>query len=187
MHPLAYRFIAALGIVATLTGCQSDLTAMPPLGSAVLDDASYKIGPGDKLSLVVFGAKDLSADQLTVAAEGTIAVPLVGDVKASGLTIGELTGAVRQRLMSGYVKDPKVTLQILSYRPFFILGEVKTPGEYPFVPGMTVTNAAALAGGFTPRAYQQAVSVTRGGSSFRATVTSKLLPDDVVKINERYF
>jgi len=186
MSAYVYRFFAAFVLVAALAGCQSNLKNLPPVEPTALDDASYRLRPGDKLSLVVFGVKDLSGE-LQIAAEGTIALPLVDNVKAAGLTVTELTDAVREKLMAGYLRDPKVTIQIVNYRPFYILGEVKTPGGYPFVPGMTVTNAVALAGGYTPRAYKDLYQVTRGGASFRADDTTKLLPDDVVSVSERYF
>jgi protein involved in polysaccharide export with SLBB domain len=186
MRSFACRLLAAFVLLSTVSACRSDVTSLPPLGAAILDDSSYKLGPGDKLSLTVYGVKDLSGD-VQVAAEGTVALPLVANVKAAGLTIAELTEAVRQKLMAGYVRDPKVTLQIISYRPFFILGEVKTPGQYPYIPGMTVTNAVVLAGGYTPRAFKDGFRVTRGGNSFRADEASKLLPDDVVNVAERYF
>jgi protein involved in polysaccharide export with SLBB domain len=186
MSAYVYRFFAASVLVAVLAGCQSDLKNLPPVEPTALDDASYRLRPGDKLSLVVFGVKDLSGE-IQIAAEGTIALPLVDNVKAAGLTVAELTDAVREKLMAGYLRDPKVTIQIVNYRPCYILGEVRTPGGYPFVPGMTVTNAVALAGGYTPRAYKDLYRVTRGGASFRADDTTKLLPDDVVSVSERYF
>jgi protein involved in polysaccharide export with SLBB domain len=186
MCAFIYRLVVVLALVSVLPACGSGSGNLPPLGTAVLDDASYKLGPGDKLSLIVFGVKDLSLE-VEVAAEGTIALPLVDNVKAAGLTVGELTQSVRQTLMAGYVRDPKVTLQIVKYRPFFILGEVKTPGGYPFVPGITVTKGVVLAGGYTPRAYKDEFIVTREGAKFRANQDSKLLPDDVVNVDERYF
>ncbi|HVJ55491.1 MAG TPA: polysaccharide biosynthesis/export family protein [Aliidongia sp.] len=186
MRTFVYRLFAVLILASTLAACRSDLQSLPPLGSAVLDTASYKLGPGDKLSLIVFGVKDLSVE-VEVAAEGTIAIPLVDNVQAAGLTVNELAEAVRKKLTPGYVLDPKVTIQIVSYRPFFILGEVKTPGHYPFIPGMTVTNAVVSAGGYTPRAYKDGFTVTRNGSNYKADPSSKLLPDDVVNVEERYF
>jgi protein involved in polysaccharide export with SLBB domain len=186
MSAYVYRLFAAFVLVTALAGCQSDLKNLPPVEPTALDDASYRLRPGDKLSLVVFGVKDLSGE-IQIAAEGTIALPLVDNVKVAGLTIAELTDAVREKLMAGYLRDPKVTIQIVNYRPFYILGEVRTPGGYPFVPGMTVTNAIALAGGYTPRAYKDLYRVTRGGASFRADDNTKLLPDDVISVSERYF
>lgn len=185
MRGVGFRIFLMLALAVATAACHSDTAGLPPLGTAVLDDASYKLGPGDRLSLIVFGVKDLSGE-VDVAAEGTIALPLVDNVKAAGLTVNELTEAVRRKLMDGYVRDPKVTLQIVKYRPFFILGEVKTPGGYPYLPGMTVTKAVVLAGGYTPRAYHEVVVVTRGGAKFQADEGSKLLPDDVVTVAERY-
>jgi polysaccharide export outer membrane protein len=186
MSACLYRFFAAFVLAASLVGCQSERKTLPPLEPAALDNSSYRLRPGDKLSLVVFGVKDLSGD-IQIAAEGTIALPLVDNVKAAGLTVAELTDAVKDKLMAGYLRDPKVTIQITNYRPFYILGEVRTPGGYPFVPGMTITNAVALAGGYTPRAYKDIYRVTRDGASFRGDDASRLLPDDIVSVSERYF
>ncbi len=186
MRIFAFRMFMVLFLVSGLTACGSGVSSLPQLPTAVLDNSSYKLGPGDKLSLIVFGVKDLSGE-VQVAAEGTVAVPLVDNVKAAGLTVDELAEAIRQKLMNGFVRDPKVTLQLVSYRPFFILGEVRSPGQYAFIPGMTVTNAVVLAGGYTPRAYKDGFSVTRGGTNYRADETSKILPDDVINVSERYF
>lgn len=181
------HLLAGLILAMALAGCQSgpSLDSMPPLETSATDDAAYRLGRGDRLAVIVFGAPDLSANELIVAADGTIALPLVGTVKATGLTLDQLSDAVKTALLAGYVHDPKVSMQILAYRPFYILGEVKTPGEYPYVPGMTVTTAAARAGGYTFRAYEGGCSVTRNGIKYRATDTSRILPDDVVNIPGR--
>lgn len=183
---IAARLGLACLLLVTLTACGHGMANLPPLAAAEIDNASYKLGPGDKLSLIVFGVKDLSGE-VEVGAEGTIALPLIDNVKAVGLTVPQLKEAVESTLKAGYVRDPKVTLQITKYRPIFVSGEVKTPGGYPFVPGMTVDKAVIFAGGFSPRAYRDGFVVTRSGLQYQATETSKLLPDDIVEIAERYF
>jgi polysaccharide export outer membrane protein len=189
MRSFFYRFVGIALICTAVTGCQSvsGLGSLPPLESAAAPDGGYRLGAGDHVSLVVFGAQELSATDLSVAADGTIALPLAGPVKAEGRSLTELTEAVRAKLLDGYVHDPKVSMQVLSYRPFYILGEVKTPGEYPYIPGMTATTAVARAGGFTFRAYEDAFSVTRNGAKYRATDMSKLQPDDVMVVPARVF
>jgi polysaccharide export outer membrane protein len=176
-------------LAVALAGCQTgpSLDSLPPLEASTVADDGYRLGHGDHLALIVYGAQDLSANDLNVAADGTIALPLVGTVKVIGLTLEDLTEVVREKLMTGYLHDPKVSLQILVYRPFYILGEVKTPGEYPYVPGMTVTTAVARAGGFTFRAYEDGFSVIRNGTKYHAIDSSKLLPDDVVNVPARIF
>lgn len=182
-------FIVAPLLCTAIAGCQSmgSLDRLPALESAAADDAAYRLGPGDHVALIVFGVSELSANDLNVAADGSIALALVGTVKATGLTLNELTEAVSDRLKNGYIHDPKVSMQIVSYRPFYILGEVKAPGEYPYIPGMTVTKAVARAGGFTFRAYEDEFSVTRNGIKYRSTDTSGLLPDDVLTVVGRIF
>jgi len=182
-------FVLAPLLCIALASCQSlaGLDSLPPLESVSTGDAGYRLGPGDHVALIVFGVSELSAPDLNVAADGTIALSLVGTVKAAGLTLNELSEAVRDRLKNGYIHDPKVSMQIVSYRPFYVLGEVKTPGEYPYIPGMTVTKAVARAGGFTFRAYENAFSVTRNGIQYRSTPTSILSPDDVLIVAARIF
>src|SRR5579863_7621804 len=105
MRSFFRSFLASLVAIIVLWGCESDVTGLPPLGNAVLNDASYRLGPGDKLSLTVFAAKDLSSDTLQVSAEGTIALPLVGNVQAAGLTMAQLGQAIRDKLRGGYLRD----------------------------------------------------------------------------------
>jgi len=189
MRSFLSLFIVAPLVCVAVAGCQSvaGLDSAQPLESSAADGAAYRLGPGDHLALIVFGAPELSATDINVAADGTIALSLAGTLKATGLTLNELTDAVRDRLKEGFVHDPRVSMQILSYRPFYVLGEVKTPGEYPYIPGMTVTTAVARAGGFTFRAYEDEFGVTRNGVKYRATETSKLQPDDVVVVPARIF
>ena len=122
--------------------------------AATFEDGPYTLDSGDKLRIVVFG-QDALSNNYTVDAQGAVSLPLVGAVEARGLTTAQLGGAIAGRLKSGYVRDPSVAVEIETYRPFFVLGEVTFPGQYPYVPNMTVENAIAIAGGFTPRASKR--------------------------------
>jgi polysaccharide export outer membrane protein len=152
--------------------------------------AGYSLDSGDRLRIVVFGQDGLS-NSYVVDAAGNITMPLIGAVPARGTSTSELARLVGTRLRNGFIREPHVAIEIESYRPFFILGEVTYPGQYPFVPNMTVETAVAIAGGFTPRAYRWDVKVARnqGGQAYRMSVplTYALRPGDTVTIDERWF
>jgi polysaccharide biosynthesis/export protein len=152
--------------------------------------AVYSLDSGDRLRIVVFGQDGLS-NSYVVDAAGNITMPLIGAVPARGTSTSELARLVGTRLRNGFIREPHVAIEIESYRPFFILGEVTYPGQYPFVPNMTVETAVAIAGGFTPRAYRWDVKVARnqGGQAYRVSVplTYALRPGDTVTIDERWF
>jgi polysaccharide biosynthesis/export protein len=150
----------------------------------------YTLDSGDRLRIVVFGQDGLS-NSYVVDASGYIAMPLIGSVLARGATTNQLSDRIADKLRQGYVKDPHVALEIEAYRPFFILGEVTQPGQYPYVADMTVETAVAIAGGFSPRAYRQTVTVTRivHGQQLQMTVPAsfQLRPGDTVNVHERWF
>jgi polysaccharide biosynthesis/export protein len=152
--------------------------------------AVYSLDSGDRLRIVVFGQDGLS-NSYVVDAAGNITMPLIGAVPARGSSTSELARQVGARLRNGFIREPHVAIEIEAYRPFFILGEVTYPGQYPFVPNMTVETAVAIAGGFTPRAYRWDVKVARnqGGQAYRIAVplTYALRPGDTVTIEERWF
>jgi polysaccharide export outer membrane protein len=152
--------------------------------------AVYRLGAGDSLRITVFGEPDLSGT-FKISDNGALVMPLVGQVAAQGLSVPELQKKLVSQLNVKAVKSPDVTIQVEEYRPFFILGEVKNPGSYPYVPEMTVLTAVAIAGGFTFRAAQNEVSVTRKHNGApveaRATRDARVLPGDVVYVFERHF
>jgi polysaccharide export outer membrane protein len=154
------------------------------------EDGPYTLDSGDKLRIVVFG-QDALSNNYTVDAQGAVTLPLVGAVEARGLTTAQLGNAIAGRLKSGYVRDPSVAVEIETYRPFFVLGEVTFPGQYPYVPNMTVENAIAIAGGFTPRATRDKVTITRKvqGVPTRTTLPLRypLRPGDTIQVSERWF
>jgi protein involved in polysaccharide export with SLBB domain len=150
----------------------------------------YTLGPGDKLRVVVFGQDGISSTYI-VDAGGNVSLPLIGSVPARGITTQQLSQRIAERLKQGYVREPHVTVEVESYRPFFILGEVTTPGQYPYVADMTVEKAIAIAGGFAPRAYKATVELTRNAPGDQAKsevpLTYPLRPGDTVLVKERWF
>jgi len=185
--------IAAL-LIGPLCGCASRGANLPPLESAPVqagsgtsgDPAAYRLGPGDKLKLTVFGAEDLSGEFI-VNDSGNVDLPLIGGIPAAGKTPNQFTQAVETKLKDGYMRDPKVAISVSTYRPVYIFGEVTKPGEYPYAAGMTLLNAVALGGGYSYRAQQDFAVVSRDGKEYRASPTSRLLPDDIIRVPERYF
>jgi protein involved in polysaccharide export with SLBB domain len=151
---------------------------------------AYKLGPGDKVRVTVFNEKDLSGD-FDVNDQGDVALPLIGQVKVKGRTISEVESIVTQRYAKDYLVDPRVTVEVLNYRPFFIIGEVNHPGSYPYVNGMTVVNAVALAGGYTSRANKDRIMIKHASDpqagEQRVEEDSSVLPGDVIRVPERFF
>jgi polysaccharide export outer membrane protein len=150
----------------------------------------YTLGAGDKLRVVVFGQGGISNTYI-VDTGGNVSLPLIGSVPARGITAQQLSQRIAERLKQGYVREPHVTVEVETYRPFFILGEVTTPGQYPYVADMTVEKAVAIAGGFAPRAFKQTVELTHNaqGRQIKTEVPlgSPLRPGDTVLVKERWF
>lgn len=150
---------------------------------------AYTLDSGDRVRIVVFRHEDLSGE-FVVDGSGAFAMPLIGEVDAAGLSTRQLEERIAERLRDGYLVDPQVSIEVLNFRPFFILGEVNQPGQYPYASGMSVINAVALAGGFTFRARENAISVQRGGSGAPQVVVTPdtpILPGDIVRVPERFF
>jgi len=162
---------------------------MAPGTDAMVETAEYKLGPGDQIRITVFNEPDLTGP-FTVGSQGTIAYPLVGSIRAGGLTIPEFTQAL-QTALAEYVRSPSVAVEITNYRPFFILGEVQRPGTYAYSADLTVLNAVATAGGFTYRANRGRVFIRRASETvereYQLTVATPVLPGDTVRIGERLF
>ena len=153
-------------------------------------DTSYKLDAGDKLRVVVYGQEGLT-NSYAIDAGGSITMPLIGAVPARGRTPAGLAAEITAKLRNGYIRDPSVAVEIESYRPFFILGEVAAPGQYPYVPNMSVESAVAIAGGFSPRARRDTVTLTHSDSSGSMRVVvplgTAIGPGDTVLIGERWF
>jgi len=157
---------------------------------ALPDAGPYTLDSGDRLRIVVFG-QDALSNIYIVDAQGEVALPLIGSVPARGLTTAQLAASISGRLAQGYIREPSVAVEVDIHRPFFVLGEVTYPGQYPFVPNTTVENAIAIAGGFTPRGFKPTVTVTRRiqGVPTRLTVPlyEPLCPGDTITVQERWF
>jgi polysaccharide biosynthesis/export protein len=153
-------------------------------------DAAYRLDAGDKLRVVVYGQEGLT-NTYAIDAGGAITMPLIGAVAARGRTPAGLASEITGKLRNGYIRDPSVAVEIESYRPFFILGEVAAPGQYPYVPNMSVESAVAIAGGFSPRALRDQVTLTHtdGSGSSRVVVPlgTALSPGDTILVGERWF
>jgi polysaccharide export outer membrane protein len=153
-------------------------------------DQQYRLDAGDRLRVVVYGQEGLT-NTYAIDAGGSITMPLIGAVPARGQTPAGLASQISGRLRNGYIREPSVAVEIEAYRPFFILGEVAAPGQYPYVPNMSVESAVAIAGGFSPRAKRDAVTLTRTDQhgSIRAVVPlgTPLNPGDTVLVGERWF
>lgn len=161
-----------------------------PMAAPVRYDAVYHLDAGDKLRVVVYGQEGLT-NTYAIDAGGSITMPLIGSVPARGRTTAGLASEISAKLRNGFIRDPSVAVEIESYRPFFILGEVAAPGQYPYVPNMTVESAVAIAGGFSPRARRDRVTVTHSDASgtgrFVVPPGTSISPGDTVLVGERWF
>jgi len=164
--------------------------ASPAAYMPAVNEGPYTLDSGDRLRIVVFGQDGLT-NSYAVGASGHIDMPLIGPVVARGATIDQLAGRIAGQLRNGFIREPHVAVEVEAYRPFFVLGEVTAPGQYPYVANMTVETAVAIAGGFGPRGVRDQVTISRnvGGRLFRfaAPVTYPVRPGDTIVIPERWF
>lgn len=204
--------VFALLLLGLLTACQSGAAAPPsPVqagqqaarlaenantgaeanrNSAEALAQTYLLGPGDRLRVIVFQEPDLSGE-FEVNSAGQVALPLIEPITAQGLTVHQFQEAVSTRLRSGYLVNPRVSAEVLNYRPFYITGEVNRPGEYPYVAGMNILKAIAMAGGYTYRANTGRVFLTRVNSGEELVIVPSadalIMPGDFIRISERFF
>ena len=163
-------------------------------GSPAVQTASaggdYRLGSGDKLRVIVFGEQELSGE-FVVGDGGGVDMPLIGSVNAKGATVAEFQERIVTQLKDGYLNDPKVSIEVLNYRPFFITGEVKTGGEYPYKAGLTIQDAVAVAGGYTYRAETGVAYLRKAGENreIKVSLNSRVLinPGDNIRVPERFF
>ncbi|MGH6910771.1 MAG: polysaccharide biosynthesis/export family protein, partial [Phenylobacterium sp.] len=191
------RFFGSLCLVLVLAGAalpaSSETTAppTPPPAPAAADiDPSYQLGTGDKLRITVFGEEALTGE-FSVGDRGTVSFPLVGEVPAAKRSVAEFKSSLTAALKDGYLLDPRIAVEVLTYRPYYVLGEVGKPGEYPYTSGLTVLNAVAAASGFTYRANTKRVFIKHAGAAAEEklplTATQTVAPGDTIRIGERYF
>ncbi|WP_213268560.1 polysaccharide biosynthesis/export family protein [Hyphomonas sp.] len=177
--------VTACGTSGQTAGARED----GPVTQSQLATA-YALGSSDRLRVTVFGHPDLSGE-FEVDGSGSISMPLIGQMRAIGLSTVELETAIAERLSDGYVLNPRVSAEVINYRPFYILGEVGRPGEYPYTSGLTVQNAVAAAGGFTYRANKRAVFIKSIDSdqeiAYDLTPSTVVKPGDTIRIGERIF
>jgi polysaccharide export outer membrane protein len=204
---MALKHLASFGLFAAMLHCTTAAGAQPaasavsatPVASASASDsgsvglsgpADYKLGVGDHLRVGVYNEPDLSGE-VAVSATGTISLPLIGTLNILGDTASQAAMKIQTALSGRYLKDPHVSVEMLTYRPFYILGEVTRPGEYPYSNGLTVLNAVATAQGFTYRASKKFAFVKHAGESDEHKVVVKpeteVQPGDTVRIGERHF
>lgn len=185
-------FMAAFVAAALLAGCAAGSADLPPQAAAgEVATPQYRLDAGDEVRITAYGLDALN-NNFTVSDAGDISLPLIENVQARGKTVGELQSDITRLLAERQIlRDPSVNVQITKYRPFYILGEVKSPGEYPYRPGMSVLTAIAMAGGYTFRADQKNMTITRqiGGRNVvgRARDTTTVQPGDTIRVTERWF
>ncbi len=182
------RLVGLFGALALLAGCASS-TPRPADFNPLLVEP-YALDSGDSLRITVFEQPSLTA-AYTVDVEGMISMPLIGDVPTRGLTTDELDTAITTALREGYLRNPDVSVEVATYRPFFVLGEVGQSGQFPYVAGMTVRSAIAIAGGFSARAVRSNVDVSRVINGEvrvgRIDLNAAVRPGDVITVRERWF
>lgn len=182
-----------LGYAQTNTESVPSLTseASIPLPVAVSGLSNYRLSSGDILTVRVLGEPDLSKEKVRLTDAGTVSLPALGEVKAFGLTVSELERAVEDSLRGPYLVNPKVSVSIEEYRPFYINGMVEKPGGYPFQPGLTIRKAASLAGGFRERASLSKIYIIRESDpsqrSQRVDLNTMVYPGDIITVDESFF
>jgi len=157
--------------------------------SYALEKQGYRIGSGDLLSIKVFGEEDLSLEKVRVGTNGTVSFPLLGELIVSKMTVAELEANLIRRFKDGYLKKPVVTVSVIEYRLFYVNGEVKKPGGYNFVDGLTVQKAVALAGGFTERADKSSITLEREfiDKKHKVGLNDEVSPGDIITVDESFF
>src|SRR5215204_7308196 len=191
MRHKAVLCATAFTVALLISGCSAgSLSEAEQQSLAAAATASPKLQPGDKLNITVFGEEKLSGGH-EIDQSGQISLPLAGTVEAAGLTQAELEQSLAKRFRSQYLKNPKVTVTVATLRPFYIMGEVQKPGEYPYKSGLNVLTAMAIAGGPTYRASRSTVQVQRRGETtmrdYPISASVPVLPGDVIRVPERYF
>ena len=178
---ISHLILPVLAVIVALAMVTAGFAAERP---------AYKLGPGDKVRVTIFDEDDLSGE-FDVNDQGEVSLPLLGQVEAGGKTLAEFQALMTQKYGGSFLVNPRISVEVLNYRPFFILGEVKNPASYPCTSGMTVINAVALAGGYTPRANKRSIRIRRSGETTakeqEVDEDAPVLPGDVITVPERFF
>ena len=157
-----------------------------PKQLGVVGGLEYRLGIGDKVKVVVLGQADLGGE-LEVDAGGKIVVALIGEITAATRSVGEVQEEIKQKLSQGILREPRVTVQVVGYRPVTVLGQVRSPGRYPFSFGMDVRGAVAMAGGYERRGSTDSATIFRSGQKMEGSAETPLLPGDTIEIPKRFF
>jgi protein involved in polysaccharide export with SLBB domain len=185
MTALRVFVVLVAALVSACGALHSNLTDNP-----TITETELRLAPGDKVRITVFGEDRLTGEH-QIDVSGSLSLPLAGTIPAAGLTKPELEQAVTAQLKSQYLRNPRVTIDVVSYRPFYVLGEVQKPGEYPYRSGLNVLSALAIAGGATYRGHTSKVTIQRSGTKqeqeYPQSPTVLVMPGDVVRVPERFF
>lgn len=176
-------------IVLLLTASPWTVQAQDNIEPQEVLETTYTLGSGDRIKVTVFGEEELSGE-FQVDGSGNISMPLIGELAVRGLNLRDLERLLVQELGDGYLRDPSVSLEVTNYRPFYILGEVRNPGQYEYVSGINLHNAVAMAGGYTHRARRNRAEITRTNPEAvieNADHSTVILPGDIINIRERFF
>jgi protein involved in polysaccharide export with SLBB domain len=191
MIRLCSRAVGVIALLLLLGGCFALNSDPEAAGLAATGSMTeLRLAPGDKVRVTVFGEDKLSGEY-QIDNAGSLSLPLAGTIQGAGLTKSELEGSLTTKLKGAYLRDPKVTIDVASFRPFYVLGEVQKPGEYPYRSGLNVLSAIAIAGGATYRASTSKVMIQRSGATemteYPQATTVLVMPGDVVRVPERFF
>lgn len=191
-HP-ARKLVACIALAAAFAGACADGSGLPPPNFATNSGSetprAYQLGIGDKLKVTVFGEKDLSGE-FEINGQGNISMPLVGEIAAKGATLSQFRSRIRKKLENGYLTKPRVAIEVLNYRPIYVHGEVRSGGEFEYKNGLRIRDVIAKAGGYTYRANQGYVIMSReGANEVRLSLPSStpVLPGDNIRVPERFF
>jgi polysaccharide biosynthesis/export protein VpsN len=189
-----FRLLVALFFSVSLGHAQTGVPSLPGNDSHIPTPtglSTYRLAAGDVITIRVLGEDDLSKEKIRLTDAGSVSYPALGEVKVLGLTTGDLELIITNGLKGRYLVNPKVSVQIEEYRPFYINGMVDKPGGYPYQPGLTIRKAASLAGGFKERASISKIFIIRDGDrsqkSQKAELNTYVLPGDIVTVEESFF
>lgn len=190
-----YRAAWFLSIFALVSACAERgdgpvFSSGDRYAASVAQSVDYRLDVGDKVKVSVYNEPTLTGE-FWVNPDGTLSLPLIGNVPATGKSVAQIAADARVRFADGYLRDPKVSMEVIVFRPFYILGEVAAPGQYPYANGLTAMNAIATAKGFTPRANRDVIRIRKQGGSveanYRLTPELIVLPGDTILVGERFF